>query len=149
MSHAALHYLISGEPPIRRGTGGNGGVPAQAYDCSNGSIFISAGTDQQFYRMCEAMAPIYNQKEVFDDPHVKERGLEVVVPHQESGTLHMVANPIRFLEHPIKDYSAPPRIGEHTREVLEELLKLDSAAIHALIAEGIVAEPAQPTGAGH
>ena len=200
MSHAALHYLISGEPPIRRGTGGNGGVPAQAYDCSNGSIFISAGTDQQFYRMCEAMgapdlakdarfrtqldrmqrrneivgmvsdlakkftvaellvrmekadvpvAPIYNQKEVFDDPHVKERGLEVVVPHEESGTLHMVANPIRFLEHPIKDYSAPPRIGEHTREVLEELLKLDSAAIHALIAEGIVAEPAQPTGAGN
>lgn len=197
MSHAALHYLISGEPPIRRGTGGNGGVPAQAYDCSDGSIFISAGTDQQFYRMCDAMdapdlakdtrfrtqldrmqrrneivslvgdltrkftvaelltrmekadvpvAPIYNQKEVFEDPHVKDRGLEVSIPHPESGVLRMVANPIRFKEHPIREYSAPPRIGEHTRNVLEELLQLDNSTIDTLVSNGIVAELQQTKG---
>ena len=163
MSHAALHYLISGEPPVRRGTGGNGGVPAQAYECADGSIFISAGTDQQFYRMCDVMdaphlakderfrtqlgrmrnrqeivslvataaknftvadllarfdsadvpaAPIYDQRQVFEDVHIQHRQMMVEVPHPESGALHMVANPIRFREHPITAYAAPPQIGQ-------------------------------------
>jgi crotonobetainyl-CoA:carnitine CoA-transferase CaiB-like acyl-CoA transferase len=194
MSHAAMHYLISGEVPVRRGTGGNGGVPAQAYDCADGSLFISAGTDQQFYRMCAAMndpelaldprfrtqlgrmqhrqdivgkvaelakrferddlldrleradvpaAPIYDQQQVFDDAQIRHRGMVVETPHDEAGSLRMVANPIRFAEHPIGTYRAPPAIGEHTRVVLRERLALSNAEIDALIAEGVVSESAR------
>ena len=199
MSHAAMHYLISGEVPVRRGTGGNGGVPAQAYDCADGSLFISAGTDQQFYRMCAAMndpelaldprfrtqlgrmqhrqdivgkvaalakrfkrddllerleradvpaAPIYDQKQVFDDAQIRHRGMVVEAPHDEAGSLRMVANPIRFAEHPIGTYRAPPSIGEHTRVVLRERLALSDTEIDALIAEGIVSEAARSRSGG-
>ncbi len=84
-------------------------------------------------------APIYNQKEVFEDPHIRGRGMQVEIPHRDAGKLSMVANPIRFREHPITEYTAPPHIGEHTEDILSTQLGLDRAAIEGLIASGVVA----------
>jgi crotonobetainyl-CoA:carnitine CoA-transferase CaiB-like acyl-CoA transferase len=88
-------------------------------------------------------APIYDQQQVFDDAQIRHRGMVVETPHDEAGSLRMVANPIRFAEHPIGTYRAPPAIGEHTRVVLRERLALSNAEIDALIAEGVVSESAR------
>ena len=55
LSHFAMNYLVSGEVPLRRGNGGFGGVPSQAFKCSDGGIFIVAGNDRQFTALCRAI----------------------------------------------------------------------------------------------
>ena len=55
LSHFAENYLVSGEIPQRRGNGGFGGIPSQAFECADGGmIFIVATTNPQFGRACEA-----------------------------------------------------------------------------------------------
>ena len=55
LSHFAMNYLVSGEVPVRRGNGGFGGVPSQAFACSDGQIFIVAGNKKQFDSLCLAI----------------------------------------------------------------------------------------------
>ena len=55
LSHFAMNYLISGEVPPRRGNGGFGGVPSQAFACADGDIFLVAGNNAFFSRLCEAV----------------------------------------------------------------------------------------------
>ena len=54
LSHFAQNYLVSGEVPVRRGNGGFGGVPSQAFRCKDRPIFIVAGNNQQFEAFCTA-----------------------------------------------------------------------------------------------
>ena len=82
--------------------------------------------------------PIYNLQEAFNDPQVKQRGLEIEVPHPLSGSIKLSANPIRYSETPIDSYAAPPLLGAHTDAVLRDLLKLDETRIAGLRAEGII-----------
>lgn len=55
LSHFAHSYFASGEVPERRGNGGFGGVPSQAFQCADRSIFLVAGNDDQFRRLCQAI----------------------------------------------------------------------------------------------
>ncbi|HEU0204470.1 MAG TPA: CaiB/BaiF CoA-transferase family protein [Burkholderiaceae bacterium] len=55
LSHFAMNYFVSGEVPPRRGNGGFGGVPSQAFACKDGSIFIVAGNNRQFTALCGAL----------------------------------------------------------------------------------------------
>lgn len=64
MSHYAVHYLVTGDVLPRRGNGGNGGVPSQAFRCSQGAIMLTAGNDGQFRRLCCALGI----PELADDP---------------------------------------------------------------------------------
>jgi crotonobetainyl-CoA:carnitine CoA-transferase CaiB-like acyl-CoA transferase len=69
LSHFAMNYLVSGEVPQRRGNGGFGGVPSQAFDCSDGMIFIVAGNDRQFGALCQALGhPAWADDPRFDYP---------------------------------------------------------------------------------
>lgn len=82
--------------------------------------------------------PINNMAEVFADPQVIHRGMRVEVPHPLAGTMPQVANPIRFSETPIKYDSSPPTLGEHTRHILQEHLKMNDAEIEHLAATGVI-----------
>jgi crotonobetainyl-CoA:carnitine CoA-transferase CaiB-like acyl-CoA transferase len=55
LSHFAMNWLVSGEVPQRRGNGGYGGVPSQAFGCRDGGIFVTAGNDRQFAALCRAL----------------------------------------------------------------------------------------------
>lgn len=55
LSHFAMNYLVSGQIPERRGNGGYGGVPSQTFRCSDRDIFLTAGNDTQFARLCAAL----------------------------------------------------------------------------------------------
>lgn len=54
LSHFAMNYLVSGEVPRRRGNGGYGGIPSQAFQCADKPIFLVAGNDKQFAAFCAA-----------------------------------------------------------------------------------------------
>ena len=82
--------------------------------------------------------PINDLSQVFADPQVRHRGMQVRAPHPAAGEVTMVANPIKFSRTPVEHNHAPPLLGEHTDEVLGSLLGLDAGAIGALRKDGIV-----------
>ena len=71
-------------------------------------------------------AAINDIGEAFDLPQVQHRGGRIDLPHQTAGTAPGIANPVHFSASPIVYRNAPPLLGEHTDEVLEELLDIDS-----------------------
>jgi crotonobetainyl-CoA:carnitine CoA-transferase CaiB-like acyl-CoA transferase len=81
--------------------------------------------------------PINDLGQVFDDPQVRHRGLRVEVPHPRCGSVPVVASPIRLSDTPVR-HGAPPLLGEHTREVLVELLGMDDADVDALRGRGVI-----------
>jgi crotonobetainyl-CoA:carnitine CoA-transferase CaiB-like acyl-CoA transferase len=172
LSHWAQIYLVNGKSPPRRGTWGNGGMPAGMFRCADGELMLVVGNDGQFARTCEVLgAPelatnpkflknndrVVNGKEimaiyaglflkndvahwlealgkagvpcgpvndfahVFADPHVQSRGMEVKVEHPFEPQLSLIRNALSFSETPVKEYRAPPLLGEHTEAVLSQL----------------------------
>ncbi|HYC35539.1 MAG TPA: CaiB/BaiF CoA-transferase family protein [Usitatibacter sp.] len=82
--------------------------------------------------------PINDLDQVFADPQVRHRGLRVSAPHPAAGEVSMVANPIRFSRTPIVHDRAPPLLGEHTQEVLQQVLGMEQGDVASLRARGIV-----------
>ena len=82
--------------------------------------------------------PINNFEEVFANEQVKARGIQIEVPHPTAGSMKLVASPMRLSETPVEMRFAPPTLGQHTQEILQERLKLDSQAIAALQEKGVV-----------
>jgi crotonobetainyl-CoA:carnitine CoA-transferase CaiB-like acyl-CoA transferase len=66
-------------------------------------------------------SPINSIPEVFADRQVEFRGLIGETPHPLAGTVPQVASPMRFSEAGVEQLRPPPLLGEHTREVLQEL----------------------------
>jgi crotonobetainyl-CoA:carnitine CoA-transferase CaiB-like acyl-CoA transferase len=64
--------------------------------------------------------PINNLAEVFADPQVQARGMAVPVAHPLTDALKLVASPIKMSVTPPTVRRAPPLLGEHTREVMQE-----------------------------
>ncbi|GGC15242.1 CoA transferase [Novosphingobium endophyticum] len=67
----------------------------------------------------------YNElAEVWEEPQVKHRELRATTPHAyaESGSVDLIASPLaQMSKSPATIRSAPPMLGEHTREILNEL----------------------------
>ena len=82
--------------------------------------------------------PINRLDQVFADPQVVHRGLRIEVPHPVAGHLPLVANPIRFSRTPIRYEVPPPLLGQHTDEVLRELLGKSEQQIGELRAGGTI-----------
>jgi crotonobetainyl-CoA:carnitine CoA-transferase CaiB-like acyl-CoA transferase len=82
--------------------------------------------------------PINTLAEVFADPQVVARGMEIRMDHATGTSVPLVANPIRMSATPPEYRRAPPVLGQHTRAVLAERLGLDEAAIGALAEQGVI-----------
>jgi formyl-CoA transferase len=76
--------------------------------------------------------PINTIDQVFADPQVIERGLRFDLPHPAAGSVPQVANPIRFSRSRIEYQAAPPVLGQHTQEVLREILGMTEAQVASL-----------------
>ncbi|HKG79253.1 MAG TPA: CoA transferase, partial [Pyrinomonadaceae bacterium] len=58
--------------------------------------------------------------EMISDPHIRERETVVGVEHPTGGTLARLGVAPKLSETPGRlDFSPPPRLGQHTREVLQ------------------------------
>lgn len=76
--------------------------------------------------------PIYRANEMVQDPQVVHRGLHFEVPHPTTGKVPLVASPMRLSKTPVDVYRAPPTIGQHTEEILRNLLGYSGQSIEAL-----------------
>ena len=76
--------------------------------------------------------PINDLAQMFADPQVKARGLAIEIPHPLAGKVPQVASPIRLSETPVEYRNAPPLLGEHTAQVLSDVLGLAAAEIERL-----------------
>jgi crotonobetainyl-CoA:carnitine CoA-transferase CaiB-like acyl-CoA transferase len=65
---------------------------------------------------------INNLAEVFADPQVNERAMVTQWQHPLQPALRLVASPIRLSATPVCQHMPPPLLGQHTDEVIRELL---------------------------
>jgi len=85
-----------------------------------------------------ANGPINNLKQVFEEPQVVARGVKIEMDHPTAGKVQLVASPMRFSATPVEYKLPPPTLGQHTEEILRDVLKLDDAGIAGLRAGKIV-----------
>jgi len=69
---------------------------------------------------------------------VRHRGLRVEIPHPAGVPSPTVASPMRFSATPVAYDTPPPLLGQHTREVLADVLGLDEGELDALTADGVI-----------
>lgn len=65
--------------------------------------------------------PINTLDRVFAEPQVRHRQMQFDLPHPSAGKVPMVANPVKFSRSRVEYTQAPPTLGQHTAEVLEQL----------------------------
>ena len=82
--------------------------------------------------------PVNTYPEVFADPQVQHRALTITAEHAQAGPTRFFGHPIRFAGVADRPPMAPPVLGQHTDEVLREVLGLDDAAIAALRERAVV-----------
>ncbi|MGE5141880.1 MAG: CaiB/BaiF CoA transferase family protein [Acidobacteriota bacterium] len=83
-------------------------------------------------------APINDVAQVFDDPQVRHRGLRIDVARTGGERVPLVASPLRLSDGPARAPLAPPRLGEHTDEILRERLGMSAAEIAVLRKNNVV-----------
>jgi len=76
--------------------------------------------------------PINDIAQVFENPQIKHRKMLGELTHPVNGKVPTVANPINFSRTPIVYHQAPPNLGEHTENVLIELLGYDTSTVSKL-----------------
>jgi crotonobetainyl-CoA:carnitine CoA-transferase CaiB-like acyl-CoA transferase len=189
LSHYVQNYLVSGLAAPRRGNGGFGGIPSQAFRCSDDEIFLVASTPGQWARLSKALgrpeladdrrfatvsarianrdlvldtldeifarrpaaewvalieeadvpvSPVNTVPGVFGNPQVLHRGMRRNVELPDGATLDLLSNPIRYSHTPLEHYRPPPRLGEHTDDVLKYVLGKTDADISALRDAGVL-----------
>ncbi|MGM8931068.1 CaiB/BaiF CoA transferase family protein [Salinicola halophyticus] len=82
--------------------------------------------------------PINTLDQVFDDPQVRHRGMTVESPMADGHRARLVANPITLDGQRMTSQQSPPRLGEHTQQVLQEWLALDDEAMADLRRHGAI-----------
>ncbi len=85
-------------------------------------------------------SPVNDVAQVFSDPQVLARGMKIAMSHPLSGkgTVDLIGCPLRFSETPVAYRIPPPTLGQHTSEVLSEVLGLPSDQIDGLRASSII-----------
>lgn len=83
--------------------------------------------------------PINTIADVFEDPQVKARGMQIRMNHAARDDVALVASPIRMSDTPVQYRHAPPLLGQHTREVLGHILDLKEETMDRLFEQGVLA----------
>jgi len=102
-------------------------------------VFLTASYEEWEARLVKAGIPIgaiNNVSQVLDHPQVKARGSIVEMDHPKAGKVKVVGVPIRFSKTPGSVRTPSPSLGEHTEEVLKEVLGMDETQIEALRSSG-------------
>jgi len=82
--------------------------------------------------------PINSMDKVFADPQVLARGMRIEMSHALTEKVALVANPIRMSESPVEYRRAPPTLGEHTGEVLNDWLTMSHEEVDILRMKKVV-----------
>ena len=77
--------------------------------------------------------------EVCEAEQLTGRGMVIEMSHPTAGTVKNIDSPFRFDDRNDDLHRAPPLLGQHTREVLTELLDVGKDQLDALSARGVIA----------
>jgi crotonobetainyl-CoA:carnitine CoA-transferase CaiB-like acyl-CoA transferase len=80
--------------------------------------------------------------EAIRSPEARERKLVTRIPHPQTGWVPNVRLPIIYSQTPIADPVAAPAVGQHTNEVIREILGYDEAHLSRLAKAGAFGAPA-------
>lgn len=89
-------------------------------------------------------APVNDYEQVVADPQVAHNGVVMEVEHAQAGKVRLMAHPVRYNGKAPALRRQPPRLGEHTREVLAEA-GYAAQEIEQLLAEGAALAAAEET----
>jgi crotonobetainyl-CoA:carnitine CoA-transferase CaiB-like acyl-CoA transferase len=84
------------------------------------------------------VGPINTIADIFTEPYAKERQYVLHLQHPVAGEIPTVANPVRFSATPVEYSLAPPILGQHTAEILENELHYTPQEIEALFRDGAI-----------
>lgn len=82
--------------------------------------------------------PINDLADVFDNPQVKAREVAIEMDHPAAGKVKLVRSPMKMSATPAMADLPPPLLGQHTDEVLRDLLGRNDAEIAALRGKGVI-----------
>ena len=81
--------------------------------------------------------PVLSMKELAEEPSLRATGTVVEVDHPERGSYLSVGNPVKLSDSPVEVVRSP-LLGEHTDEVLRDVLGLDAQEVDAARREGAI-----------
>jgi crotonobetainyl-CoA:carnitine CoA-transferase CaiB-like acyl-CoA transferase len=82
--------------------------------------------------------PVNTIPQVAADPQIAAREMIVDVPHPTLGAAKVVSTPIKLSRTPSRPTSPSPTLGEHTDQLLQELLRMSSTELQALRESGAI-----------
>ena len=85
--------------------------------------------------------PVLTGADQLDDPHFAARNYPRWIEQQDAGKMAFEGPAFRATGMQDVCRRQAPQLGEHTREICQNLLRLDDAAIDRLIAEGALEVP--------
>lgn len=106
--------------------------------------FMKRKTTKEWLSIMEEVkvpcSPVNNIEQVFDDPHVKHREMKIEMDYELSGSgkVPLIGNPLKLSATPPQYRRPPPTLGQHTEEVLSEILELNSQEIKELRDKGAI-----------
>jgi len=84
---------------------------------------------------------VRNFQEVVEHPQTGVRQMFPMLDHATAGPHRVTGTPVKLSATPGRPGAPAPRLGEHTRCALEEVLGLDGAALDGLAARGVIFAP--------
>jgi crotonobetainyl-CoA:carnitine CoA-transferase CaiB-like acyl-CoA transferase len=81
---------------------------------------------------------INNLNEVFQDPQVLARQMVNTWQHPHQPDLKLVASPLKLSLTPVRQDHPPPQLGQHSKQLLQEVLGYNQAQIEGLKKKGII-----------
>jgi crotonobetainyl-CoA:carnitine CoA-transferase CaiB-like acyl-CoA transferase len=82
--------------------------------------------------------PVYDIREIFSDPQVLHRKMLYEVDHPVMGNIKQIGTPMKFSKTPCVLDAYPPQLGEHTLEVLRNIVGYKDNKILKLKEEGVI-----------
>jgi crotonobetainyl-CoA:carnitine CoA-transferase CaiB-like acyl-CoA transferase len=81
--------------------------------------------------------PVYNLKEVFEDPQVRHMGMQIQIERKNKPTIRTVKLPLEYSDTKAPRPLPPPELGEHNEEFLKSL-GYDHRAMADLKEKGVI-----------
>jgi crotonobetainyl-CoA:carnitine CoA-transferase CaiB-like acyl-CoA transferase len=111
------------------------------FDAQLEELFSKRPAAEWLDRLQEAgvpCTPVNDVEDVVNDPHVEARNMVEEVEHPDGDELKLPGIPVNFSEVDADIRLAPPKLGEHTDEILTDLLGYSDGELESLRDDDVV-----------
>jgi len=91
-----------------------------------------------FERHAIPYSPINTLKQICEDPHIAHRKMLVEIDQPIVGKMRVCASPLKLSETPGEVYAPAPMLGEHSEQVLRDVLGYSREKVAQLKEEGVI-----------